>query len=74
MVPDRVTSRRVTRLLRDHAAARRPGTDPVLEAIATAVLVEEVFDITLTDDEIDPVLLDDPAAVTALVRRHGGTP
>lgn len=61
------------RVVEEFASARRPpGTDPDLEAVRTAVFVEDAFGIRLADDEIDPQLLADPEALLSLVRRHRG--
>ena len=58
------------RVLRDYDAVRHPDTDPELEAVRTAILVEDVFGIVLSDAEIDPAVLADPSAVAALVSRR----
>ena len=57
----------VEQVLRDYDALRRPGTDPELEAVRAAIMLEDVFGITLSDAEIDPGVLADSAAVAALV-------
>ena len=62
----------VEQLLRDYDALRRPGADPELEAVRTTILLEDVFDIALSDAEIDPAVFADSAAVTALVARVQG--
>ena len=59
----------VEQVLRDHKALRQPGTDPELEAVRTAILLEDLFDITLPDADIHPAVFADPAAVAALVAR-----
>ena len=41
--------------------------DPELEAVRAAILVEDVFDVVLSDAEIDAVVLGDARAVAALV-------
>jgi len=61
----------VAQVLRDAEALREPDADPELEAIRTAILLEDSLGIVLTDDDIDPDVLGDPAAVARLVR---GTP
>ena len=50
----------------------RPATDPGLEAVRTAILLEDVFGIALSDAEIDPAVLADVPAVAALVARLQG--
>ena len=62
----------VEQVLRDYDALRRPGTDPELEAVRAAILLEDVFDIALSDAEIDPAVFADSAAVAALVARLRG--
>lgn len=57
----------VEQVLRDYHALRRPDTDPELEAVRAAILVEDVFDVVLSDAEIDPAVLGDAGAVAALV-------
>ena len=59
----------VEQILRDHAALRRGDADPELDAVRTAILLEEVFGVTLSDAEIDPAALADLSAVAALVAR-----
>jgi hypothetical protein len=63
----------VEQVLREYTALRRPDTDPELEAVRTAILLEEIFGVTLSDAEIDPAVLADASAVAALVARHGVT-
>jgi hypothetical protein len=62
----------VEQVLRDYSALRRVGADSELEAVRAAILLEDVFDITLSDAEIDPVVFADSAAVDALVARLRG--
>lgn len=59
-------------LLRESRRLRDPDADPELEAVRTAILLEDVLGITLTDDEIDPALLFDARAVADLLARRGG--
>jgi hypothetical protein len=56
----------VEQVLRDHHALRSPDTDPELEAVRAAILVEDVFDVELSDAEIDAAVLGDARAVAAL--------
>jgi hypothetical protein len=67
-----LTPETIEQVLRDYAALRQPDTDPELEAVRTAILLEDVFGIALTDAEIDPAVLADPSAAAALVARLGG--
>ncbi len=62
----------VEQILCDYAALRGGDTDPELEAVRAAILIEDVFDITLSDAEIDPVALADVPAMAALVARRRG--
>ena len=62
----------VEQVLRDYDALRRPDTDPELEAVRAAILLEDVFDVVLSDAEIDPAVLADASAVAALVARLRG--
>lgn len=62
----------VEQVLRDYAALRSPDTDPELEAVRIAILIEDVFDVVLSDTEIEPAVLADASAVAALVARLRG--
>ncbi len=59
----------VEQVLRDYMALRRPGTDSELEAVSLAIMLEDAFDITLSDADIHPAVLADAAVVAALVAR-----
>lgn len=59
-------------LLQESLRLRGPDTDPELEAVRLAILLEDVLDITLTDDEIDPAVLSDARAVADLFSRRVG--
>jgi len=63
---------RLDELLRQLDELRDPDLDPELEAVRTAVLLEDSLDITLTDDEISPDVLSDPAAVRQVVASRDG--
>jgi hypothetical protein len=54
----------------DYGALRRPDTDPELEAVRAAILLEDLFEVTLSDAEIDPAVLADVSAMATLVARH----
>ena len=62
----------VEQILRDYVALCSPDTDPGLEAVRVAILVEDVFDVVLPDAEIEPAVLADVSAVAALVTRLRG--
>jgi hypothetical protein len=59
----------VAQILQDYDDLRRPGADLELEAVRAAILLEDVFGITLSDAEIDPAVLADSRAMTVLVAR-----
>jgi hypothetical protein len=59
----------IEQVIRDHAALRRGDTDPELEAVRAAIIIEDLFGVTLSDAEIDPAVLADASAVAALVTR-----
>jgi hypothetical protein len=58
----------VAQVLRDAEALREPDADPDLEAVRTAILLEDSLGIVLTDADIDPRVLGDPAAVARLAQ------
>lgn len=62
----------IEEILRDYEAFRRPDTDPELEAVRSAILIEDVFDVTLSDADIDQALFGDGSAIAALVARLRG--
>jgi len=62
----------VEQILRDYEALHRPDTDPELEAVRVAIMLEDVFDIALSDAEIDPAVFADFSAVAALIARLRG--
>ena len=59
-------------VLGDYEALRRPGTDPELEAVRAAILLEDVFGVTLSDAEIDAAALARGSALLALAARLRG--
>ncbi len=59
-------------LLRESRRLRDPDVDPELEAVRTAILLEDVLDITVTDGEMDLAVLTDARAVAGLLDRRGG--
>jgi hypothetical protein len=63
----------VDQVLRDYDALRRPDADPELEAVRIAIFLEDAFEVTLSDADIDPAVLADAPALAALVARLGGT-
>jgi hypothetical protein len=65
-----VAADRSDRIIREWESTRRPGAtgaDPDLEAVRTAVLLEDAVGVVLSDEQITPACLGDPAAVRALL-------
>jgi hypothetical protein len=62
----------VEQVLQDYAALRRGDTDSELEAVRAAILIEDVFGVTLSDADINAAVLADASAVAALVARLRG--
>jgi hypothetical protein len=62
----------VEQVLLDYNALRQPDADSELEAVRAAILLEDVFSLTLSDNEIDAAVLTDPSATAALVARLRG--
>lgn len=61
---------RIDAVLDEFFSLRTPTGDPVLDAITSALFLEDAFGITLTDAEIDPAHLGDPDAVRVTLLRH----
>jgi hypothetical protein len=61
----------VERILAEDRAVRRPLPDPVLEALALAVLLEDAFGVTLADADLDAGLLSDPVRAAGVLSRLG---
>ena len=64
-----MTDDRVEQVLADFASLRDPDAEPQLEAVKTALMLEDVFGVRLTDADIDPLVLGDAAAIRDLLRR-----
>jgi len=62
-----VTGADPDRILAEFAQLRPADPDPELAAVRMALMVEDVFDVTLTDEQLDPGTLADPAALRALL-------
>jgi hypothetical protein len=56
----------VERALDEWRAVRDPDTEPELEAVRLAILLEDVLGVSLSDDDIDLAVLSDPDAVENL--------
>ena len=63
----------VEQVFQEYAALREPDADPELKAVRAAILLEDVFEVTFPDAEIDPAVFADPAAVAALIACLRGT-
>lgn len=57
-------------ILRDYEACRSPERDPDLEAVHAAIFLEDVFDVVLSDADIDPAVLADADGMARVVARH----
>ena len=55
------------RILAEFAQLRPADPDPELAAVRTALMVEDVFGVTLSEAQLDPATLADPAALRALL-------
>ena len=55
------------RFLSEFERLRTQGADPALEAVRTAILVEDVFGIVLSDDQIDPRTLGSSESLRELI-------
>jgi hypothetical protein len=62
-----VTGVAVERIMRECALLRDGDEDPVLTAIKTAIILEDVFGVVLGDAELQPEIMGDPEAVRALL-------
>lgn len=62
-----MSTARLDRILAEYAHLREADTDPVLEAVRTAIFVEDAFGVTLTDDQIDTAVLGDADALRHLL-------
>jgi hypothetical protein len=61
---------RTDQVLSEFSAVPRHETDPALDAVALAILVEDALGVVLTDDDIDAAILTDPQALSALLSRR----
>jgi hypothetical protein len=62
-----VTAVRPDRILAEFARLRDAESDPALEAVRTALLVEDVFGFTLSDGQINSETLGDAEALRNLI-------
>lgn len=68
-----MTTPRPDAILAEFERLRDPHPDPELEAVRAALLVEDVFGITVRDQEIDLAVLGDPASLSRLVSQASGS-
>jgi serine O-acetyltransferase len=61
----------VDRALAEYARLRDPAGDRQLEAVKAAIFLEDVFDVVLREDEIDPDRLGTPEGMRAVLARAG---
>jgi hypothetical protein len=64
-----VTGIAVERILRECELLHDGDEDPGLTAIRTAIIVEDVFGVVLSDAEIQPEVMGNPDAVRAVLAR-----
>lgn len=62
---------RVERALAEYARLRDPAGDRHLEAVKAAIFLEDVFDVVLREDEIDPDQLGTAEGMRAVLARAG---
>jgi hypothetical protein len=60
------------RILAEFAELRVADPDPELAAVRMAMVVEDVFGVTLSDEQIDAAVLGDPTAVRRLLAASAG--
>ena len=61
---------RVEEILAEHGELRDATDDPELDALRTAIFLEDVFGIVLTDAEIDPAQLGSLEGMRELLARR----
>ena len=64
-------SEQVDRALAEYARLRDPAGDRHLEAVKAAIFLEDVFDVVLREDEIDPDQLGTAEGMRAVLARAG---
>ncbi|MDR7252418.1 serine acetyltransferase [Nocardioides sp. BE266] len=64
---------RFDRALAEYARLRDPAGDRHLEAVKAAIFLEDVFDVVLREDEIDPDQLGTAEGMRAVLERAGKT-
>lgn len=62
----------VDQVLADFDASRLSTGDPMLDAVQAAILLEDVFGVTLADSDITPESLGSTAAIRETLRRLQG--
>lgn len=61
-----VSREQIEQALSEWRAMHDPDTEPELEAVRLAILLEDILGVSLTDDDIDLAVLSDPDAVEKL--------
>jgi hypothetical protein len=70
-VQDDGADEQVERALTEYARLRDPAGDRHLEAVKAAIFLEDVFDVVLREDEIDPDQLGTAEGMRAVIARAG---
>ena len=61
----------IAQLVAEWNAARTRGGDEALEAVCTAIFLEDVFDLTLTDEQLQPAFLTEASALQTALQLQG---
>ena len=59
----------VGNVLTDFVHSRTPSGDPMLDAVQAAIFLEDVFGLTMTDEDISPESLGDLEAIRRTLDR-----
>jgi acyl carrier protein len=70
--PSSVNRERIGEVLADFEALQGQRTDSEVAAVDVALMVEDVFDIRLSDDDIGSALLAGPKSVQEIIECHLG--
>ncbi len=69
-----MTAAEIDRILRESVHLDDATDDPELRALRMAIFVEDIFDLTLTDDQLASGVLDDRQALRALLIQSASGP
>lgn len=64
-----MTSVDIDRILRECALLTSSADEPELRALRNAILIEDTFDVILTDEQLGIDFLEDPAALRELLAK-----